>query len=167
MIQWTYEQVTTLESLWLQGLSAEQCAQALGSHTRMQVICKVNHMGLCTPEDIDARETKAAPPEMRPALKREREKDDEAPKVSLQALPARKVEVDAFPAVVVIHPAECFAKPAQGLSIGEITDKTCKWPCGDPGTEGFFFCGRKTRDGSPYCDEHHRLGHHMLGVPRP
>jgi GcrA cell cycle regulator len=30
----------------------------------------------------------------------------------------------------------------------------CKWPIGDPGAEGFTFCGRPSHDGRPYCQGH-------------
>lgn len=33
--------------------------------------------------------------------------------------------------------------------------RTCQWPIGDPGTEGFRFCGsREVVPGRPYCAEH-------------
>jgi GcrA cell cycle regulator len=43
---------------------------------------------------------------------------------------------------------------AQRLSLIELKDWTCKWPVGDPGQPGFFFCGAKTVDGEVYCRRH-------------
>ena len=34
----------------------------------------------------------------------------------------------------------------------------CKWPIGDPSTDGFTFCGRRQDDG-PYCAEHARVAY--------
>ena len=34
----------------------------------------------------------------------------------------------------------------------------CKWPIGDPATDGFTFCGRRVGDG-PYCVEHARVAY--------
>jgi GcrA cell cycle regulator len=34
----------------------------------------------------------------------------------------------------------------------------CKWPIGDPSTDGFTFCGRRSSDG-PYCNEHARVAY--------
>ena len=34
----------------------------------------------------------------------------------------------------------------------------CKWPTGDPATEGFTFCGRRSADG-PYCNEHAQVAY--------
>jgi len=36
----------------------------------------------------------------------------------------------------------------------ELTEKTCKWPIGDPATDDFWFCGLTTQSGKPYCDAH-------------
>jgi GcrA cell cycle regulator len=34
----------------------------------------------------------------------------------------------------------------------------CKWPIGDPSSDGFTFCGRRSSDG-PYCVEHARVAY--------
>jgi GcrA cell cycle regulator len=39
----------------------------------------------------------------------------------------------------------------------EWGDKKCRWPIGDVGTEGFFFCGGKQTPGMPYCAKHCRV----------
>jgi GcrA cell cycle regulator len=35
-----------------------------------------------------------------------------------------------------------------------LTEHTCKWPIGDPGTTEFHFCGARSKSGSPYCTTH-------------
>lgn len=43
----------------------------------------------------------------------------------------------------------------QLISLLELTERTCRWPYGDPHQPGFGFCGcRKGRDAGPYCPEH-------------
>ncbi len=34
----------------------------------------------------------------------------------------------------------------------------CKWPIGDPASDGFTFCGRRIGEGS-YCQEHARVAY--------
>ncbi|PXA89962.1 GcrA cell cycle regulator, partial [Caulobacter sp. D4A] len=34
----------------------------------------------------------------------------------------------------------------------------CKWPIGDPSSDGFTFCGRRSSEG-PYCVEHARVAY--------
>jgi GcrA cell cycle regulator len=45
-------------------------------------------------------------------------------------------------------------KQAKKLSLLELTERTCKWPVGDPATEEFWFCGLATQSGKPYCEAH-------------
>jgi GcrA cell cycle regulator len=35
----------------------------------------------------------------------------------------------------------------------------CKWPIGDPATDDFTFCGRRSTDDGPYCVEHARVAY--------
>jgi GcrA cell cycle regulator len=45
-------------------------------------------------------------------------------------------------------------KKAKKLSLMELTEKTCKWPVGDPATADFWFCGLPVQSGKPYCEAH-------------
>ncbi len=45
-------------------------------------------------------------------------------------------------------------KKAKKLTLMELTERTCKWPVGDPATEHFWFCGLPVQQGKPYCEAH-------------
>ena len=45
-------------------------------------------------------------------------------------------------------------KTAKRLTLMELTEKTCKWPVGDPATDEFWFCGLAVQQGKPYCEAH-------------
>ncbi len=45
-------------------------------------------------------------------------------------------------------------KTARKISLMELTERTCKWPIGDPATEDFWFCGLPVQQGKPYCEAH-------------
>ena len=45
-------------------------------------------------------------------------------------------------------------KKAKKLNLLELTEKTCKWPIGDPATSEFWFCGHPSEQGKPYCETH-------------
>ena len=45
-------------------------------------------------------------------------------------------------------------KRAKKLNLMELTERTCKWPIGDPATENFWFCGHQAENGKPYCTTH-------------
>ncbi len=45
-------------------------------------------------------------------------------------------------------------KTARKLKLMELTERTCKWPIGDPATSEFWFCGLPVVAGKPYCEAH-------------
>ena len=45
-------------------------------------------------------------------------------------------------------------KRAKKLTLMELTERTCKWPIGDPATEDFWCCGLPSVAGKPYCEAH-------------
>jgi GcrA cell cycle regulator len=45
-------------------------------------------------------------------------------------------------------------KHAKQLTLMELTERTCKWPIGDPATDDFYFCGLPVQQGKPYCEAH-------------
>jgi len=49
---------------------------------------------------------------------------------------------------------ESIEKRSKKLSLMELTERTCKWPIGDPATEEFWFCGHTAEQGKPYCETH-------------
>jgi GcrA cell cycle regulator len=47
----------------------------------------------------------------------------------------------------------------QRRTILELTEDTCRWPIGDPGSVDFFFCGGNTLNTLPYCAYHSRVAY--------
>ncbi|MEM9197173.1 MAG: GcrA family cell cycle regulator [Pseudomonadota bacterium] len=43
---------------------------------------------------------------------------------------------------------------ARKLNLMQLTERTCKWPIGDPATDEFWFCGLPVEPGKPYCEAH-------------
>jgi GcrA cell cycle regulator len=65
---------------------------------------------------------------------------------------------DAAPAAPSPRPRPKRPRP-RGISLLELTNETCRFPHGDPGEPGFFFCGAPDADlegGKPYCAQHAR-----------
>jgi GcrA cell cycle regulator len=99
-----------------------------------------------------------------PAPKEEAEQPQQAERPA-NVTPLRKPVVPAGqplppqPSANEISP-EALAKQseverhAKRLSLMELTERTCKWPIGDPATEDFYFCGLPVQQGKPYCDAH-------------
>ena len=138
---WTDERVELLKKLWLDGLSASQIAKQLGGVTRNAVIGKVHRLGLsgrATPSQPQ-RTTFKAPRAPRPAVA------SQPRRLSEPSLPSAPVPV--------FYPEQPGS--ATVLTLGA---HMCKWPIGDPSTDGFTFCGRRSNDG-PYCIEHARVAY--------
>lgn len=173
-MSWTDERVETLKKMWAEGQSASVIAKELGGVTRNAVIGKVHRLGLsnraaAAPAKPSAEEKPEAKPASRakaPAKKPEPQPEpEEAATAQAPATPARKVIVPAGqplppqPSANEISP-EALAtvreveKGAKKLSLMELTERTCKWPIGDPATEEFWFCGLPAQQGKPYCEAH-------------
>ncbi|MGB0907323.1 MAG: GcrA family cell cycle regulator [Maricaulaceae bacterium] len=140
---WTEDRVEVLTKLWAEGLSASQIAKQLGGVTRNAVIGKVHRLGL-SGRAKPSRPT--APRTSKPSAPRTRTVARTAPKPK-----APRVAPIAPP------PAPIEAKPlpsGEYATILTIRDHMCKWPIGDPSTDDFRFCGRKTDPAAPYCEAH-------------
>ncbi len=179
-MSWTDERVETLKTMWNDGKSASQIAKELGGVTRNAVIGKVHRLGLSnrTQPSKAAKEAKpaaeAAPAKPKPAPKPAAEKAPAAPRAKATApepstpspaIPMRKAIVPAgqplppqpsnseISAEALANLAE-VEKKARKLNLMELTERTCKWPIGDPATPDFWFCGLPTQSGKPYCETH-------------
>ncbi|WP_299871135.1 GcrA family cell cycle regulator [uncultured Sulfitobacter sp.] len=172
-MSWTDDRVETLKRMWGEGQSASQIAKELGGVTRNAVIGKVHRLGLsnrATAGTAAKAEPKAKPapkaePKAKPAPKPAPEMKTEAAAPPKSNLPARKQIIPAGqplppqPSANEISP-EALAKvnevekKAKKISLMELTERTCKWPVGDPATEDFWFCGLPVKQGKPYCEAH-------------
>lgn len=180
-MSWTEERVETLKTMWGEGKSASQIAKELGGVTRNAVIGKVHRLGLSNrtggAAKPAAKEKTAAKdaPKTRSAANAKAEPAPADTAATAAAAPAANVEPPRAPARKAIVPAgqplppqpsaneispEALAKvsevekKAKKLSLMELTERTCKWPVGDPATEDFWFCGLPTQQGKPYCEAH-------------
>ena len=168
---WTEDRVEKLKFMWTAGNSASQIAKELGGVTRNAVIGKVHRLGLSnragpikTKRDKPASRTskksrtKISSPNIKTVI------DTHIPEKNAiipmrkpiltpgQPLPpqpsANEISPEALATVKEIE------KGAKKLSLLELTEKTCKWPIGDPATDEFWFCGLSTQTGKPYCEAH-------------
>ncbi len=169
-MSWTDDRVEQLKSMWNEGKSASQIAKSLGGVTRNAVIGKVHRLGLSNrvtgakedgkapaaetaaapePEVIEVEEPVEPAPEPRPALKDAPRRPAAPP--TLVAPPAPPVVEENAEAIANLSEVE---RRAKRLHLMQLTERTCKWPIGDPATDDFWFCGLPAQAGKPYCDAH-------------
>lgn len=79
-----------------------------------------------------------------------------APKAKVRNPKPVKVKEYRPPAPMPTPTPEPFIPEDQRLSLIQLTERTCKWPIGDPLQPGFYFCGQHSDEESPYCEFHHR-----------
>lgn len=156
-MSWTDDRVELLKRLWAEGLSASQIAGELGNVTRNAVIGKVHRLGLSG----RAKPARSAPVRARRPRNPAR---GGASGYATLGNTALKVEADPAPAArpAPAPVAELVVPREEGKSILELTEQTCKWPIGDPGTDDFYFCGRRAETGMPYCAHHARVAYQPL-----
>ncbi len=158
-MNWTDERVELLRKLWSEGLSASQIAAQLGGVSRNAVIGKVHRLKLSsrarpTSTVPRTKKTMRAPSGGRPSGRPGRQ-------ISGGTIGATALKPVYYADAVAerqLRPIEDIVVPiARQLKLVELTDKTCKWPVGDPLMEDFHFCGHDSSDASPYCTYHARL----------
>lgn len=170
-MSWTDERVEMLKRMWGEGQSASQIAKELGGVTRNAVIGKVHRLGLSNRTAAATKPETKEKPVPKPETKPKSVAKPQDPPVLEEAepavpkVPARKQIIPAGqplppqPSANEISP-EALAKvseiekKAKRLSLMELTERTCKWPVGDPATEHFWFCGLPVKQGKPYCEAH-------------
>ena len=156
---WTDERVETLKKLWADGLSASQIAAELGGITRNAVIGKVHRLGLSgrakSPASAAPRPRKPRPHSQMLRVSRPAMRGNTA------LAQAYEFEVEAEPEVI-----ENIIPLGQRRSLLELTEETCRWPIGDPGTPEFFFCGGQSVTGLPYCAYHSRVAYQPANMRR-
>lgn len=169
-LSWTDERVELLKKLWTEGLSASQIAGRLGAGvTRNAVIGKVHRLNLSGRAQPQRTAQPRAPRKQRepslPGASRTHVSGGAMPSMptaGTSALkPMMRAEVQARPLALPEPKPMRLVDLNEGgrVTILHLSDKTCKWPIGDPGSEEFCFCGHGPREGSPYCEYHARLAY--------
>lgn len=141
MKEWSQQATDRMIELWGAGVSASILADRLNAEfgttlTRNAVLGRAFRVGLPgrpTTESRIVRVYKERPQPVR--LRRKLEREIAAiklpPTICDQAIPLE-----------------------QRKSLEQLTEHTCRWPVGDVGEEGFFFCGAEPVKDRPYCAGH-------------
>lgn len=141
-LSWTEDRVERLRSLAADNLSCAQIANDLGV-TRNAVIGKLQRLGVSNghrPRERNERPSKTGRLIIRPRRKK-----------------TYGGEIQVLPQLPFIDLPDESIPLEQRKTIFELDNGTCRWPCGDPGTPEFFYCGNPEANnaaGIPYCRAH-------------
>ena len=179
---WSDERVAVLKKMWLEGNSASEIAKELGNITRNAVIGKVHRLGLSNRDTNVSKAGVTAEKSIKglkrgrpPKINKEPKKRGRPQKITqTKALNDTALESDKpigpsdntersndSRLEVVSELSEETIKDllkvemkSKKISLMDLTERTCKWPIGDPATDEFWFCGHEAEPGKPYCKTH-------------
>ena len=160
-MNWNDERVELLRKLWSEGLSASQIAAQLGSVSRNAVIGKVHRLKLSSrgrATAAPARQKKA--PATGGGARNVAARSSTTVRSMPTSIGATALQTNYEVEPLVRHhlrPVENVVVPiSRRLQLVELSERTCKWPNGDPLSEDFSFCGNDSSEG-PYCAYHSRI----------
>jgi GcrA cell cycle regulator len=138
---WTLERIATLEKLWGEGVTACAIADRLRGVSRSAVLGKIFRL----------RSGAAAPaPAAPPIDAAERDVGEESADAVSPARRKRSPRRDDSPG--------CPGTPhLRRKTLFELTNESCRFPYGTPGSSRFGFCGAPGANlelGMPYCAAH-------------
>ena len=179
---WSDERVATLKKMWLEGSSASEIAKELGNITRNAVIGKVHRLGMSNRDTNNLKSgssTSTAKKSVRrgrpPKVNKEEKKKGKSHKLKdsgdftgtldvkekSTTSSAKEMRLDENKTKVASDLSEETLQnilkvemKSKKISLMELTERTCKWPIGDPATDSFWFCGHESEPGKPYCKTH-------------
>lgn len=141
---WTKWTIDKLIELRAERLSSSLIAIELGT-TRNAVIGKANRLGLCRSFG------KAGQPKKRRAYP-----------IRSRRISLARIFREPPPMIDdALIPAE------QRKTMMELHEDDCRWPVGEVGDPGFFFCGGPVETGQPYCAGHCARAYQVGNERRP
>ena len=175
---WTDERIKQLRQLWSEGQSASKIAEKLGGVTRNAVIGKIHRLGLSNRSENSEKKIitkkRGRPAKVKNTDNFQKQVDNNKNKDFSQINSDKfdDLHVDGLedhknmlPETTLANIAE-LEENAKKLNLMELTERTCKWPIGDPATENFWFCGHPSEQGKPYCSTHVSIAFQPISLKR-
>lgn len=180
MNEWTDDRVVLLRKFFADGLSASQISEKLGAGlSRNAVIGKLHRLGLRrgrTSSSVFSRPIRkqVESPSAARIEKQGRDKGfSEGGKSSQLLKKLNKIRstksglhilanlnaplIEGDPLAEVTGNAV-----AKILCITDLNENTCRWPIGNPTSEGFGYCGDQPDEGCSYCPGHRRIAYESV-----
>ncbi|MCX8995881.1 GcrA family cell cycle regulator [Rhizobiaceae bacterium BDR2-2] len=164
-MNWTDERVEKLKRLWSEGLSASQIAAQLGGVSRNAVIGKVHRLSLPGRAKAGGGTSAASRPAKRQTSAprapnyASRVTTRTVARQSGATMLKEEIEIDTIQEVEYAPARNVVVPISRRLALTELTERTCKWPVGDPLKDDFHFCGCDANEASPYCNFHRKLAY--------
>ncbi len=109
-----------------------------------------------------SRDTKRAKLNLSMGITNKKTEKKEASKGSSEATDSESLGVVSDLSEETLKSLIDIESKSKKISLMELTERTCKWPIGDPATEKFWFCGHESESGKPYCKTHISIAFQQL-----
>lgn len=143
---WTEEKIEILKKMWAAGVIGPQIAKVLGS-TKSAIYEKAKRLNLPPHRQENTRHVSV------PSIRRQKS----GRLTNVTRIRAKTNGYDPGQQALPFDLPDESIPLEQRKTIFELDNGTCRWPCGDPGTPEFFYCGNPEADnaaGIPYCRAH-------------
>jgi len=152
-MEWNSEAIETLRALWAEGHSTAEIGRRMGV-SKNAVVGKAHRLNLPARPSPIRREVDggiarpAAPLQRRPPAPRQ---PQPMRRPEPQQAPMQHHQPQVVPPPVQLAPPP---PPVVVRSFTRVSNRSCCWPLGEPGTAGFRFCDEGALGGKPYCATH-------------
>ncbi|MEN0652408.1 MULTISPECIES: GcrA family cell cycle regulator [Hyphobacterium] len=157
MTTWTEQRIETLKSMWANGESAAAIARALGGVTRNAVIGKLHRLGIGGRAPTAMKTARLAKPA--PSIAAAAAKDrGGAPVGRPRQARTRQNAPAEDPKLGTSKPNNSDPRSAKPVHVLDVRSGQCRFPTwsGTPEFSQLVYCGAPVREGSSYCDCHHK-----------
>ncbi|MEK1850711.1 MAG: GcrA family cell cycle regulator [Phyllobacterium sp.] len=164
-MNWTDERVEQLKKLWAEGLSASQIAAQLGGVSRNAVIGKVHRLKLSGRGKTTSTQTRSKKINTSASGSQRSggSSSHMASRVVSRSVGATALQTeyntDLVPHTITKTVTNVVVPISRRLELVQLSERTCKWPVGDPLQPDFNFCGNDVGESGPYCTYHSRLAY--------
>ena len=146
---WVGDRLEACRKWYFMGLSATEIAGEFGDGTtRNSIIGVIHRQGWNKLPDAPRGSDKM----YGHGVKRIRVRSKPKPKRPVMGMPAL-LEVVTTPVPILADDGSDIPIQ-QRCTIFDLSPTTCRYPYGEPGTEGFFFCGGEALPKLSYCPSH-------------
>ncbi|MCB9818623.1 GcrA cell cycle regulator [Candidatus Nomurabacteria bacterium] len=146
---WTVEHIETLRTLWKTGYSATQIEHHFNREcSRSAVLGKLRRLGLTRKTERVKLESSIYTAVSTKSDCRHKHSKRSSKSQSSSAT-TKEPEVEVIDEKIVVP-------VSKKIQIMELSERTCKWPIGDPLESSFCYCGNDTAK-RPYCGYHAKL----------
>ena len=164
-MNWTDERVEQLKKLWAEGLSASQIAAQLGGVSRNAVIGKVHRLKLSGRGKTTSTQTRSKKVNtgVSSGHRSAGSLGHMSSRVVNRSVGATALQTE-YSTDLVTHTVtktvtDVVVPISRRLELVQLSERTCKWPVGDPLQPDFNFCGNDVGESGPYCTYHSRLAY--------